>query len=104
MMEELKMIKINDELIKKLEKLSNIELTSQEEQIIKEDLNKLLDYMSELDEINVEGIEELTNPINEEIRAPLNKDAPEEFENREKIINNFPEKNDKYLRVPGIHG
>lgn len=97
------MIKINDELIKKLEKLSNIELTNQEEQIIKEDLNKLLDYMSELDEINVQGIEELTNPINEEIKVTLHKDIPEEFKNRDKIIDNFPEKNDKYLRVPGIH-
>jgi aspartyl-tRNA(Asn)/glutamyl-tRNA(Gln) amidotransferase subunit C len=98
------MIKINDELIQKLKRLSNIELTTDEEKIIKEDLNKLLDYMSELDEINVEGVEELTNPINEEIKAPLHKDNPEEFENREKIIDNFPEKNDKYLRVPGIHG
>jgi len=97
------MIKINDELIKKLKKLSNIELTTEEEEIIKEDLNKLLAYMSELDEINVEGYDELTNPINSEIKAPLHKDTTEKFENSEKIINNFPDKNDNYLRVPGIH-
>ncbi|MGM0641404.1 MAG: Asp-tRNA(Asn)/Glu-tRNA(Gln) amidotransferase subunit GatC [Thermotogota bacterium] len=98
------MIKINDELIQKLKKLSNIELTSEEEIVIKEDLNKLLEYMSELDNINVEGVSELTNPINEEIKAPLHKDEPKEFENRNKIIENFPEKKDNYLRVPGIHG
>ena len=98
------MIKVNDELINKLKKLSNIELTYEEEEIIKEDLNKLLDYMSELDEINVEGTEELTNPINKEIKAPLHKDQVEDFKNSEKIIENFPEKNGKYLRVPGIHG
>ena len=98
------MIKINGELIQKLKKLSNIDLTNEEETVIKEDLDKLLDYMSELDNINVEGFSELTNPINEEIKMPLHKDKPIQFKNRDKIVENFPEKNKDYLRVPGIHG
>jgi aspartyl-tRNA(Asn)/glutamyl-tRNA(Gln) amidotransferase subunit C len=95
-------MEINSELIKKLKKLSNIELSPSEEEKIKKDLNALLEYQKILDEIDVEGIEEMVSPI-EFSTSVLRKDEVENFEDRKKIINNFPENKDGFLAVPGIH-
>ncbi|MDY6896323.1 MAG: Asp-tRNA(Asn)/Glu-tRNA(Gln) amidotransferase subunit GatC [Thermotogota bacterium] len=95
-------MEINNELIKKLKKLSNIELNQSEEEKIKKDLNDLLDYLKILDEIDVDGVEEMISPV-EFSTSVLRKDEVESFENRKEIINNFPESKDGFLRVPGIH-
>ncbi len=95
-------MEINNELIKKLKKLSNIELNQSEEEKIKKDLNDLLDYLKILDEIDVDGVEEMISPV-EFSTSVLRKDEVESFENRKEIINNFPETKDGFLRVPGIH-
>lgn len=95
-------MKIDSELIKKLEKLSNIELNEKEEEKIKGDLNDLLAYLEILDNVNVDGIDELISPA-EFSSSVLRKDEVETFDNRESIINNFPENKDGFLKVPGIN-
>ncbi|MDK2907401.1 aspartyl/glutamyl-tRNA amidotransferase subunit C [Petrotoga miotherma DSM 10691] len=95
-------MEINTELIKKLKKLSNIELNPSEEEKIKKDLNDLLEYLKILDEIDVDGVEEMISPV-EFSTSVLRKDEVDGFENRKEIINNFPESKDGFLTVPGIH-
>ncbi|MBL5981721.1 hypothetical protein HWHPT5561_03090 [Petrotoga sp. HWH.PT.55.6.1] len=95
-------MEINTELIKKLKKLSNIELSPSEEERIKKDLNALLEYQKILDKIDVDGVEEMISPV-EFSTSILRKDEVESFESRKKIINNFPENKDGFLAVPGIH-
>ncbi|PNS01552.1 aspartyl/glutamyl-tRNA amidotransferase subunit C [Petrotoga mexicana DSM 14811] len=95
-------MEINKELIKKLKKLSNIELSPSEEEKIKKDLNDLLEYLKILDEIDVDEVEEMISPV-EFSTSVLRKDEVENFENRKEIINNFPESKDGFLTVPGIH-
>jgi len=95
-------MEINTELIKKLKKLSNIELSPSEEEKIKKDLNDLLEYLKILDEIDVDEVEEMISPV-EFSTSVLRKDEVENFENRKEIINNFPESKGGFLSVPGIH-
>jgi aspartyl-tRNA(Asn)/glutamyl-tRNA(Gln) amidotransferase subunit C len=95
-------MEINTELIKKLKKLSNIELSPSEEERIKKDLNALLEYQKILDKIDVDGVEEMISPV-EFSTSILRKDLVESFEHRKEIINNFPENKDGFLAVPGIH-
>ncbi|POZ89302.1 Asp-tRNA(Asn)/Glu-tRNA(Gln) amidotransferase subunit GatC [Petrotoga sibirica] len=95
-------MEINNELIKKLKKLSGIELNPSEEERIKKDLNALLEYQKMLDNIDVDGVEEMISPV-ESLTSVLRKDEVEGFDNRKEIINNFPESKDGFLSVPGIH-
>ncbi|BBE30333.1 hypothetical protein OSSY52_04740 [Tepiditoga spiralis] len=90
--------------IKKLEKLANIELTEEEEKVIEKDLSNLLEYMSQLDEINVDNVEEMYSPISNELKTVVHKDDPVLFENTEKIKNEFPEIKNDLLKIPSIHG
>lgn len=95
-------MQINDELIKKLEKLSNISLNEKEEERIKNDLNELLKYMEILNNINVEEVDEMISPI-EISESILRKDEVDKFEDKDLITKNFPETKNGLLRVPGIH-
>jgi len=93
-------IKIDDKLVEHLSKLSR--LTFEDSERLKEDLQKIIDYFEILAEVNTEGIEPMYTPIEEP--CELRKGEPRQFENAQKIIENFPEKDDKLIKVPGIYG
>lgn len=95
-------MEIDEKLLKRLEKLSNIDLKESEKELIKNDLNDLLKYMEILENVDTEGIEEMVSPIKIN-NSILRQDQVKTFENIEDIIKNFPEKKDNLLRIPGIH-
>ncbi|HOB54798.1 MAG TPA: Asp-tRNA(Asn)/Glu-tRNA(Gln) amidotransferase subunit GatC [Defluviitoga tunisiensis] len=95
-------MEIDEKLLKRLEKLSNIDLKESEKELIKNDLNDLLKYMEILENVDTEGIEEMVSPIKIN-NSILRQDQVKTFENIEDIIKNFPERKDNLLRIPGIH-
>lgn len=95
-------MEIDEKLLKRLEKLSNIDLKDSEKELIKNDLNDLLKYMEILENVDTEGIEEMVSPIKIN-NSILRQDQVKTFENIEDIIKNFPERKDNLLRIPGIH-
>lgn len=52
-------MEIDEKLLIRLEKLSNIDLKDSEKELIKNDLNDLLKYMEILENVDTEGIEEM---------------------------------------------
>ena len=52
-------MKIDNELVDRLAELSKLEFDAQAKETIKQDLQKILDMVAKLEEINVEGIEPL---------------------------------------------
>ncbi|NUU98664.1 MULTISPECIES: Asp-tRNA(Asn)/Glu-tRNA(Gln) amidotransferase subunit GatC [unclassified Marinitoga] len=96
------MIDVNDELIKKLEKLSMIELSDDEKEIIKRDLNEILKYMEMIDEVNIKNVEPLFSPIEKILKNIFHEDIEKTSEFIKNIVNEFPEKKDNLLKVPGI--
>ena len=95
-------MEIDEKLLNRLEKLSNIDLKESEKELIKNDLNDLLKYMEILENVDTEGIEEMVSPIKIN-NSILRQDQVKTFENIEDIIKNFPERKDNLLRIPGIH-
>ncbi|KLO25049.1 glutamyl-tRNA amidotransferase subunit C [Marinitoga sp. 1155] len=93
---------VNDELIKKLEKLSMIELSDDEKEIIKRDLNEILKYMEMIDEVNIKNVEPLFSPIEKILKNIFHEDIEKTSEFIKNIVNEFPEKKDNLLKVPGI--
>ena len=93
---------IDDKLLAHLENLANIKLTEEEKAIIKKDLNDILNYVEMLKEVDVENVEPLYSPISEYLKNVFHKDEVKNFENAQKIRDNFPDKKDNLLKVPGI--
>lgn len=94
------MIKIDDKLIDHLSKLAR--LTFEETERLKSDLQKIIDYFEILSEVDTEGIEPMYTPIEEPCK--LRESEPKSHENVEAIIENFPEKEGRFIKVPSIYG
>ncbi|HOK87698.1 MAG TPA: Asp-tRNA(Asn)/Glu-tRNA(Gln) amidotransferase subunit GatC [Fervidobacterium sp.] len=93
-------IRIDDELIDHLLFLSRLSVDNKEK--LKNDLQEIVDYFEVLSEVDTEGLEPMYTPIEES--AALREDRPQQFDNVEGILNNFPEKVGKLVKVPGIYG
>ena len=92
---------MTEDLIKKLENLARMGLTSDEEKKLREDLQEILDYMRMLDEVDVSGIDPMYTPV--EWKAPMRSPEVREFDS-EKVRRNFPEREGNHLIVPPILG
>ncbi|MEW6773713.1 MAG: Asp-tRNA(Asn)/Glu-tRNA(Gln) amidotransferase subunit GatC [Bacteroidota bacterium] len=96
------MKKINEELIDQLAHLSRLEFTAEEKQKILNDLNRILDYIDQLNELNTDNVEPLIYLTpNQNI---LRDDVVKETLKKENALANAPKKDSDYFRVPKIIG
>lgn len=94
-------INIDEKLLKHLQELSHLKLEQDEQETLKNDINKILDYIEKLKEVEVEDVDKEITPV--ENRMELRPDEPVDFENKEQIIELFPDSEDRYLKVPKIY-
>jgi len=97
---------ITNEQILHLAELARLKLTEDEIEKLTKDLNKILNYVEKINELNLKDIEPLTNIIE---KLPLREDEVLDEEDikkiegiNEKIIKNFSQKEGNYLKVPKI--
>lgn len=96
------MKKINEQLIDQLAHLSRLEFSTEEKQKILNDLNRILDYIDQLNELNTDNVEPLIYLApNQNI---LRDDVVNETLKKEDALANAPKKDSDYFRVPKIIG
>ncbi|MGC9383066.1 MAG: Asp-tRNA(Asn)/Glu-tRNA(Gln) amidotransferase subunit GatC [Kosmotogaceae bacterium] len=96
-----KSINIDDKLLKHLQELSHLKLEQDEQETLKNDINKILHYIEKLKEVDIEDVDKQITPV--ENKLELREDGPVRFEYREKIIDLFPDSENHYLKVPKIY-
>lgn len=79
--------------------LARLTLTEEELLRFSSQLEKVLAYVSKINELNLEDYEPMTSLLP---FLPFREDSPQESLNREEIIKNFPQKEGNYLKVPKI--
>jgi aspartyl-tRNA(Asn)/glutamyl-tRNA(Gln) amidotransferase subunit C len=84
--------------IEHLAKLARLKLSEVEVENLSKDLTEILTYVEKINEINLENVEPLTNILE---KLDLREDNHRLTDNS-LIIENFPEKEDDYLKVPKI--
>ena len=95
-----KMKKISSEEVKKVAKLARLELDEAEIQNHAEQLEKILGYIKQLDEINTENTPCTTRAI--EVINVFRKDERTDFKNPEQLLDLAPSKENKFFKVPKI--
>ena len=93
-------MKINQTLIEKLAKLSQLDFSQEEKSKMEKDLNKILDFVDELNNLNTENVEPLVY-INEEVNK-LRKDEVSKHLKKENALKNAPVKDSDYFKVPRV--
>ena len=94
---------ISKEQTKHIAKLARIKLDEKEIEKYQGELSKILDYIEKLKEVNVEGIQPMSHPV--EIKNVMREDKrkqEEEGKVGEKLLEMMPDKKNRYLKTKGI--
>lgn len=94
--------KISDEMIEYVGILAKLELSSEEKEAAKSDMERMLDYIDTLNELDTDGIEPMSHvfPVSNVFR----EDVVTNGDGREAVLANAPLQKDQYFKVPKTIG
>lgn len=91
---------IDDKIVDRIATLSKLKFDGEAKEEIKQDMNKMLDFVSKLDEIDTEGVEPLVY-MTDEVNV-LRDDVPEQTITQQEALKNAPKKDSDYFRIPKV--
>ena len=94
------MTKITKEEVKKVANLSRLELNENEINNHSEQLEKILEYIKQLEKIDTDNIPCTTRAI--EVINVFRKDEKKNFDCNEELLELGPSREEKYFKVPKI--
>ncbi|ENJ9654605.1 Asp-tRNA(Asn)/Glu-tRNA(Gln) amidotransferase subunit GatC [Clostridium botulinum] len=80
--------------------LARLEFKEEEKNNFVDDLNKILNYMEKLDELNTDDVDIVVNPYY--IENKYREDNVEKSMELEEVIDNAPESLEEYVIVPKV--
>ena len=92
--------RISSDEVKKVAQLARLELNENEINQHAEQLEKILEYIKQLEKINTEDVPCTTRAI--EVVNVLRKDEKRNYENSEEILDLAPSRENKFFKVPKI--
>ena len=95
-------MKLTTDQIEQISTLARLELTEKEKSMYAEQLSVVLDYVEILNEVDTDGVEETCQVTGLEDVVREDKIIECDEETKKKIIDQFPEKMGKLLKVKAI--
>jgi len=93
-------MEVNDQLVEKLAGLARLEFNEQEKKIIKKDLQRMIEFVDKLNELDVKGVEPLLHMS--DVVNVLREDRVEGSIGREQGLRNAPDSDGTYFKVPKV--
>ncbi|HIT14552.1 MAG TPA: Asp-tRNA(Asn)/Glu-tRNA(Gln) amidotransferase subunit GatC [Candidatus Scatomonas merdigallinarum] len=90
--------KITDETIDYVGILAKLKLSEQEREDAKADMQKMLDYIDKLNELDTAGVEPMTHVF--PVKNVFREDVVVNGDDREQMLANAPEQRDGQYQVP----
>tara|TARA_B100000579_G_C22168804_1_gene548679 strand:- start:98 stop:403 length:306 start_codon:yes stop_codon:yes gene_type:complete len=84
--------------ILKLAELANLSMTDEELDLYIDDINKVLDLVSQINEVNVEGVKPLYNVLDQ--MSDTRNDVETIKSSRDDVLMNAPDTDGVYFQVP----
>ena len=91
---------IDIEQVRKVANLARLELSETEQQQFTGQLNSILEYVQQLDELNTDDVPPTTRAI--EVSNITRPDHLEVFAERESILDSAPDREEDFFKVPKI--
>jgi aspartyl-tRNA(Asn)/glutamyl-tRNA(Gln) amidotransferase subunit C len=95
-------MKITREMLDKIAHLARLEFDESEAQKMMDDMTTIVNWMEELNAVNTDGVEPLTT-LSHEINA-MREDRVVPQLTHEAALDNAPDKDNVYFRVPKVLG
>ena len=93
-------MKLDTNTINKIAKLARIKLSEKEANEFLKDINSILDWVEQLNEVNTDKVEPLTN-ISSSALTKRNDEA-KDINSSDEILQNSPDKLEGYFAVPKV--
>ena len=93
-------MKLDTNTINKIAKLARIKLSEEEARDLLKDMNSILDWVEQLNEVNTDLIEPLANISSSTL--PQRKDESRDVNSSDEILQNSPDKLEGYFAVPKV--
>lgn len=93
---------IDNETVDKIAHLARLEIKDSEKQDMAADMNKVLDFMAKLNEVDTTGVEPLVYMT--EVTNSIRPDVIKQEITREEGLENAPEQDGEYFRVAKVIG
>ena len=93
-------MKLDTNTINKIAKLARIRLSEEESKDLLKDMNSILDWVEQLNEVNTDSVKPLTN-ISSSI-LPQRIDEAKDINSSDEILKNSPDKLEGYFAVPKV--
>ncbi|MBT3648030.1 MAG: Asp-tRNA(Asn)/Glu-tRNA(Gln) amidotransferase subunit GatC [Flavobacteriales bacterium] len=93
-------MEINDDIIDKLSDLARLKFEGEDRNKIKADLERMIDFIDKLNEIETDGVEPLVY-MTEENLEPRKDMVKDELE-QNAALKNAPSKDSDYFKVPKV--
>ncbi|AIF42468.1 Asp-tRNA(Asn)/Glu-tRNA(Gln) amidotransferase subunit GatC [Virgibacillus halodenitrificans] len=94
------MADITKEQVKHVANLARLAITEEEAEMFQGQLNSIISFAEQLNELDTEGVEPTTHVL--DLKNVLRKDEPKEWITQEEALKNAPDKKDGHYRVPSI--
>ena len=94
------MNRITEDQVKKVAELARLKLDNNQVKHHAEQIEKILDYVNQLEKIDTEGVACTTRAI--EVINVLRSDAKNKFEERDELLNLAPDRENDFFKVPKI--
>ncbi len=91
---------INKATVKKISKLARIASNEQFEDSMIKDLNSILKFVEQLNELDIKNIEPLSSVVEQKLFQ--REDVVKIMNEKEDILKNSPDKNENYFVVPKV--
>lgn len=93
-------MKITDEMLTKLEKLSALKVPNERREEFKKELGEIVGFVEILGELDLEGLEAEVSTVKQNAR--LRPDEPKKSEVIKDILKHAPKRYENYFEVPKI--
>ena len=93
-------MKLDTNTINKIAKLARISLSEKEANDLLKDMNSILDWVEQLNEVDTDSVEPLTNISSSTL--PQRKDEAKDINSSNEILKNSPDKLEGYFAVPKV--
>ena len=91
---------LNKQDIEHIAKLAKLKFNDEEIDKLAPQLNRILQYVEKLNELDTENVEPLSHPVaNTNV---FREDIQKESTSTEEALKNAPQKDDKYFKVPKV--
>ena len=93
-------MKLDTNTINKIAKLARIRLSENEAKEMLKDMNSILDWVEQLNEVNTDKVEPLTNISSSALSQ--REDEANDINSSDEILQNSPDKLEGYFAVPKV--